>query len=680
MHLIICEKQNAAQRIAFILSKGKAKRTILNRVPLYDFTDENRNVVNVIGLKGHVVNLDFPNEYNRWNNVEPKALIQTSPIKKVQDWNIVNLLKKLSSDVTNVVIATDYDREGELIGVEGLELIKKNNQKIKIKRARFSALTATEVKTAFKNLTEVDYNLSHAAYSRQIIDLKWGAVLTRFISLASKQTGKDFLSVGRVQSPTLALIVDREKEITDFKPKPYWEIIAQLKKEIQFTAQHQEGRFWEEASAKSAFQNARQASKGIVIEVEVKDEIDHPPSPFNTTSFLRAVTTLKLTPAKAMTIAEDLYTSGLISYPRTDNTVYPKSINLRKILEMLKKSEFSTEATEILQQPRLIPTRGKVTATDHPPIHPVAVAKQRDLKPAYWKVYELIVRRFFATLAPKATAKVTKAVIDINNELFIGKGYKFIEKGWHKYYPYFEPKEKDIPTLTKGDEVKIMDISMESKETKPPKRYSQGALIQLMDKLGLGTKSTRHEIIQKLYYRGYINNTMPEPTLMGKAVILALEKYATTITKPNMTSVLEKDMDEIAKGNKQMSEVVEESEQMLNQIYSVLEENKSLIGNSIQEALYAQNTIGKCIDCGNDLIIITSHRGKRFIGCSQYPKCKRSYPLPQYGKIVPKGTSCELCGAPEVKVINSKKKPWHICVNMSCSKNNNNYTKNKVIK
>lgn len=680
MHLIICEKQNAAQRIAFILSKGKAKRTILNRVPLYDFTDEKRNIINVVGLKGHVVNLDFPNEYNRWNNVEPKTLIQTSPIKKVQDWNIVNLLKKLSSNVSNVVIATDYDREGELIGVEGLELIKKNNPEIKIKRARFSALTATEVKTAFKNLTEVDYNLSHAAYSRQIIDLKWGAVLTRFISLASKQTGKDFLSVGRVQSPTLALIVDREKEITDFKPKPYWEIIAQLEKVSQFTAQHQEGRFWEEAAAKSAFQNAREASKGIVIEVEVKDEIDYPPSPFNTTSFLRAVTTLKLTPAKAMTIAEDLYTSGLISYPRTDNTVYPKSINFRKILEMLKKSEFSNEATEILQRPKLIPTRGKVTATDHPPIHPVGLAKQSELKPAHWKVYELIVRRFFATLAPKATAKVTKAVIDINNELFIGNGYKFIEKGWHKYYPYFESKEKDIPTLTQGDEVKIIDISMESKETKPPKRYSQGALIQLMDKLGLGTKSTRHEIIQKLYSRGYINNTMPEPTLMGKAVILALEKYATTITKPDMTSVLEKDMDEIAKGNKQMSEVVEESEQMLNQIYLVLEENKSLIGNSIKKALYTQNTIGKCNNCGNDLIIITSHRGKRFIGCSQYPKCKRSYPLPQYGKIVPKGTSCELCGAPEVKVINSKKKPWHICVNMSCSKNENNYTKSKVPK
>ena len=669
MFLIICEKQNAAQRITTILSKGKARRTFFNRVPLYDFVDNKNNKIHVIGLKGHVVNLDFPKEYNRWNNVDPKNLIQTEPIKTIQDWNIVNLLKKLAGDVREIVIATDYDREGELIGVEGLELIQKSNPNVKVKRARFSALTAFEIQNAFKNLTEVDHNLSSAAFSRQIIDLKWGAVLTRFISLASKQTGKDFLSVGRVQSPTLALIVDREKEILDFKPQPYWQIDAHLKKDTQFIAQHEEGRFWEEEVAKRTYEHVQKASEGTVAEVETKQEFDYPPSPFNTTSFLRAATSLKLTAAKVMIIAEELYTNGLISYPRTDNTVYPKSINLRKILEMFKDSEFSSEADEILQQDRLIPSRGKVTATDHPPIHPVGVAKKSDLKLDKWKIYELVVRRFLASLAPKAKTETTKAVIDINNEMFIASGSKFIDKGWRKYYPYFELKEKDLPKLAENDKVAIIKIEMQSKETKPPKRYSQGSLIQEMDKLGLGTKSTRHEIIQKLYQRGYIKETIPEPTLMGIAVVLALEKYATTITKPDMTSALEKDMDEIAKGNKKMNEVVKESEEMLDQIVTVLEQNKSLIGTSIQEALRTQNTIGKCTDCGSDLIILTSRRGKRFIGCSQYPKCNRSYSLPQYGKIIPMGTVCKLCGAPEVKVINSKKKPWHICVDINCSRN-----------
>jgi DNA topoisomerase-1 len=682
MFLIICEKQNAAHRIATILSKGKAKRTVTNNVPFYDFIDGEKNKITVVGLKGHVINLDFPKEYNRWDYVDPKVLIQTTPIKKIQDFKIVNFLKNISKNVDRVLIATDYDREGELIGVEGLELVKKNNPEIAIKRARFSALTTPEVLNAFNNLSEVDYNLSSAANSRQIIDLKWGAVLTRFISLASKQTGKDFLSVGRVQSPTLALIVDRDKEISEFKSKPYWQLMAFLEKEKKFEALHETDRFWDHDEAKRAFDQASKANEGKVVDVQTKEEVEIPPAPFNTTSFLRAATALRLSAAKVMAIAEELYTNGLISYPRTDNTVYPKTLSLKRLLEMFKGSTFNDEATEILAQDRIYPTRGKVTATDHPPIHPVGVAKQSELQPSHWKVYELVVRRFFATVAKRAEAISTKVEIDINKELFISKGYKYIEKGWHKYYPYFDLKEKFLPKLNEGDMVQVIKIDLAAKETKPPKRFSQGALIQEMDKLGLGTKSTRHDIIQKLYSRGYIHNSTPEPTLMGKAVIFSLEKFANTITKPDMTSILEKDMDEIAKGNKKMTEVVEESEQMLEEIFTVLEQNRAQIGKSIQEALRTQNTIGKCKECGADLVILTSRRGKRFIGCSRYPECKNSYALPQYGKIISKGLVCDLCGAPEVSVINSKKKPWNICVNITCDKNkgkvfNNNRTAKK---
>ena len=215
-------------------------------------------------------------------------------------------------------------------------------------------------------------------------------------------------------------------------------------------------------------------------------------------------------------------------------------------------------------------------------------------------------------------------------------------------------------------------LELLEKETKPPKRFSQGALIQEMDKLGLGTKSTRHDIIQKLYSRGYIENNIPIPTQIGTTVSLTLEKYATTITKPDMTATLEKDMDEIAKGNKEMDEVVKESEDMLEEIVKILEENKTFIGKSIQDALYNQNIVGKCRDCNSDLIILKSRRGKRFIGCSKFPKCKRSYPLPQAGKLIIKGTECKFCGAPEVLVINSKNKKIPFCVNMSCEANENN--------
>ena len=676
MHLIICEKHKAAQRIATILSQGKSKRTFFNRVPVFDFIDNKHEKYTILGLRGHIINLDFPREFSRWKNLDLKNLIQIEPVKKVQAWNIVNLMKKISKEVDEVIIATDYDREGELIGVEGLELIQEVNPTIKIHRARFSALTGPEVSSAFKHLTEVDYNLSSAANSRQVIDLKWGAVLTRFISLASNQTGKDFLSVGRVQSPTLALIVDRENEILKFKPTPYWQLQAQLLKEKRFSAMYKDiERFWDKAEVQLIYDKIKNAKTAKVLKLSSKEAVEYPPAPFNTTSFLRAATALKLSAAKIMSIAEELYTNGLISYPRTDNTVYPKTLSLRKILEMFKKSEFSKEASELLGQPKLFPSSGKITSTDHPPIHPVGIAKRSELKSSHWKIYELIVRRFFATLAPKAVAVATDAEFDINEEMFISKGYKYLELGWLKYYPYFESKEKYLPELTEGEEVEVVKIELLEKETNPPKRYSQGSLIQEMDKLGLGTKSTRHEIIQKLYNRGYIEQNIPVPTDIGTAVSLALEQYATTITSPEMTSQLEKDMDEIANGRKKMDEVVKESEDMLEEILLTLNKNRDQIGKSIKDALQSQNIMGKCNLCGGDLVIRKSYRGKRFIGCSKYPKCRNSYPLPQNGRIITNGLVCEGCGSPMIEIMNSHKKKLKICVNMKCQSNKFNNSK-----
>ncbi len=672
MHLIICEKHKAAQRIATILSNGKASRTVINRVSVFDFLNNKREKYKVMGLKGHIINLDFPKEFTRWKTLNLKELVSTDPIKKIQEWNIVNLMKKLAKEVHEVVIATDYDREGELIGVEGLEIIQEMNPKVTVHRAKFSALTGGEVSAAFKNLTDVDYNLSSAANTRQVIDLKWGAVLTRFISLASNQTGKDFLSVGRVQSPTLALIVDRENEINNFQPKQYWQLEAELFKDTNFTARYRDiEQFWDKVEVESIFNRIQDAKSAKVIKLTTNEAVEYPPAPFNTTSFLRAATTLKLSAARVMMIAEELYTNGLISYPRTDNTVYPPSLNLKKILELFKESSspFSKDAAELLAQGRLRPSAGKVTSTDHPPIHPVGVAKQSELKPSHWKVYELIVRRFFATLAKKAVANATEAEFDIKSEFFLAKGYEYLDKGWIKYYPYFDPKDKHLPELVEGEIVDVLNIKLLDKETSPPKRYSQGSLIQEMDKLGLGTKSTRHEIIQKLYNRGYIEGNIPIPTLIGTAVSLALENYATTITRPEMTATLERDMDEIANGRKQMDEVVKESAEMLEEILKILSKNSEKIGKSIVNALQTQNIIGKCKLCGSDLVIRKSYRGKRFIGCSKYPKCRNSYPLPQNGQIIANGSVCESCGSPLIEMNNSKKKNIKICVNMKCKSN-----------
>lgn len=676
MTVIICEKNSAAQRIATILSDGKAKVININNVRVYDF-DSNNSQYKVVGLRGHIVNLDYPEGFTRWDEKQLRELIRQEPIKKIQAQNILDTLNKLISENNNVIIATDYDREGELIGSESLDELKRTDPDITAKRARFSALTKQEVENAFSNLTEIDENLSASAESRQIIDLHWGASLTRFISLVSNQKGKDFLSVGRVQTPTLALIVDRENDIKNFKPVPYWEIIATLQKGMNFTAKHKKDRFQDKTKANTVYDKTRETKQATVTKLVKEEKKDWPPSPFNTTEFLRAVTRLNFTAANAMIIAEDLYSNGWISYPRTDNTVYPDSLNLRNILNTLKSTdEFRKEAEELLAQKQIKPSRGKKFATDHPPIYPVRAAEKGKLDSQQWKIYELIVRRFLATVAPVSIGKSMKVDLEINQEPFKTDGYDVLEQGWHKYYPYFKSKEKKLPDLEEGEQVEVLKVELLDKKTQPPKRFSQGNLIQEMDKLGLGTKSTRHEIIQKLYNRGYVNQTPPVPTETGVALTSALENFAESITKPEMTALLEKDMDDIAQGKKTKDAVIKESQDILDNVLDILDQNKQEIGTSIREALTTRHSVGKCLKCDGEMVIRYSRKGKRFLGCSTYPNCDLTYPLPQQGKIITTPTTCNTCSAPIIKVINKNHKPWTLCVNIDCATKKNNFKNN----
>ncbi|MCD6384077.1 MAG: DNA topoisomerase I, partial [Thermoplasmata archaeon] len=645
MILIVCEKENAARRISSILGGGRVRRENLNGVTVYRINSPLGDAA-VVGLKGHILNLDYPDEYNQWNRVDPEELIKVESKKVLTDRRRGAALKKLAREAEGIIIATDYDREGELIGKEAVEwALKDMKNRPWVKRARFSALTPQEIKFAFENLKDVDDNLASSAEVRQVVDLLWGAVLTRLISLSSGRLGKDFLSVGRVQSPTLALIVEREKEIQAFKPTPYWEINGILEKGLKFPTTHSNGRFTDERRAKEVFDKVRGAKTAKVSSVRSKVRVDKPPAPFNTTAFLRAANSLGLSAARAMSIAEDLYTRGYISYPRTDNTVYPPSIDLKGVLKTLLQGEFSDLARSLLEQSVLTPTRGKTSATDHPPIHPVGVPKPGELKAQERKIYELIVRRFFATLAPPSKVKVTQATFDISGESFSSSGTTIVDPGWRKYYPYSKVKEVLLPDLNVGDLVNVVELKLEKKMTKPPGRYSQGGLVELMEKLGLGTKSTRHEIIQKLYSRGYVKSSPPVPTEVGIALAEALKKYAKDITGHEMTSSLEAEMEEVASGKKDPREVIEDSRKLLAKVVEVLKENSQLVGEEIRKALKEQTRAGRCPRCGAEMVEVRSRWGKRYLRCSNYPRCGKTYPLPQKGEIKYTEERCPVCGA-----------------------------------
>ena len=664
MKLIICEKNISAGRIAYILSDGKSRSSRLGGIPVYEFNKDGEPW-KIVGLKGHIINLDFPAGYNKWNKVPPIELIDVKPCKKITNKSIAASLKTLSNKNLFLIIATDYDREGELIGVEAIDLIKDYNKDINnIKRAKFSAITGYEIKSAFDKLVDVDYNLANAGESRQIIDLIWGAVLTRFISITSNRYGKDFLSIGRVQSPTLAILVEREKEIQNFEPKTFWKIIATLKKEKLFEATHSKGQFWDEKEVNDIYNKIKDSNSATIKNVDKKVLKELPPAPFNTTTFLQSASALGISATKAMSIAEELYMSGVISYPRTDNTVYPPSLNIKGILQKLKNSPFSKEANEVINNGRSRPTRGKKYTTDHPPIHPVGVPNFGKLNNVQKTIYELICKRFLATLAKDAISETVEVEVDISGEDFNTSGYRLIEPNWRAIYTYFKEKRKPLPELSKGEIVDITKIDKKEDKTKPPQRYTQGSLIAKMEQLELGTKSTRHEIINKLYFRKYITLSPLAPTPIAFAVVDALSDY--DVVKPKMTASLEKNMDLISEGKKNLEDTVKESREMLTKMMGELEKDKDKIKTNIQNAQREQNTVGNCPKCGKPLIIRTSKKNKRFVGCTGFPNCKNTYSLPQTGAIITTGKACKSCKGPVVKVKPKGKRAWELCLNSEC--------------
>jgi DNA topoisomerase-1 len=664
MKLIVAEKNIAAKRIAELLAHSNVEEKRINGVPTYHFVRANQRYV-VVPLRGHIVDVDFPMRYAPWIGTDLRKLVNSEIEYVKKEQNIIEVLRKFAQQADEVIFATDYDREGESIALEALHCLRSANPNIKTRRAVFSAITKEDIEKAFRNLKDLDYNLANSANARREIDLIWGAVLTRFLSIVSGQLGKEFLSAGRVQSPTLALIVDREKDILAFKPKPYWEVEAIFEKNAKkFAAMHKNGRFWEKEKALAVLK--KKEPYGIVSKVTRTEKVIKRPVPFNTTSFLRAATTLGISAPQAMSIAEELYQMGYISYPRTDNTAYPATLNLRAIVEKLRYyAPLSSYCDELLKQ-ELKPSRGKATK-DHPPIHPVDVPKEK-LSGKHAKIYELICRHFLATLSEDAVAEVIVAELLVGNESFIATGRRYLKLGWKIVYPYSSTAELILPKLEQGEAVKLVDMKLHEKKTKPKPRYSQGKLIKLMAELGLGTKSTRHEIIRKLYARRYIKgNKAIIPNRIAFAVIDALEKQDSSILKPDMTAQLEKEMDEIALGKKDKNKVVEDSRKMLASALEQLLAKKQEIGQALRKALLEDKKQFACTadSCDGMLVIRTGRTGKRFLGCTNYPKCNVTYPLPQNGRVEPLEEKCNICGKPMIKVT-ARRFSYRMCINPDC--------------
>ncbi len=721
MILVVTEKNDAAQQIARLLSEsGKPKADKVYDTPVYRFNREGEEWV-TIGLRGHIMAPDFPpqlifDESEGWYGLTtegehlpadlPDGLARPpyeskrkpylkdgidikgwkvpslpylvwAPIEKLPaEKGIIRSLKNLAKKADSVVIGTDFDREGELIGSDALRQIRQVAPDVPVSRARYSAFTKGEIDHAFANLVSLDQDLADAGESRQYIDLIWGAVLTRYLTMARYGGFGNVRSAGRVQTPTLALVVARERERLAFVPEDYWVISGEASHEGSdpFKLTHATARFKDQTLADAAFAKVRDARTATVVNVERKSRKQRPPAPFNTTSLQAAAASEGITPARTMRLAESLYMDGLISYPRVDNTVYPSSLDLKGVVKMLEGvPQFAPVAQQLLKQPKLTATRGKQETTDHPPIYPTGVADPDKLQPAEWKLYNLVARRFLATLMDAAEIEGTKVSFDVNGEPFNATGNVLAYPGFRAIYPYGLRKDEQLPALSQGDVCDVTDMHLDAKQTEPPARYSQGKLIQEMERLGLGTKSTRASIIERLYNVKYLKNDPIEPSQLGMAVIDALTQYAPHITSPDMTAELEGDMTKVSEGHETQDQVVKLSRALLASMMDDLIDHKDDLGEAIADAVTADAKVGVCPKCGKDLVMKSSAKTRgSFIGCMGWPDCDVTYPVPSNVKVEPiegEAGVCPECGAPRIKCKPFRSKAYEVCVNPACPTN-----------
>jgi len=667
--LVVTEKFNTALRIAIVLSDGRMKRTRLEGTNVFEFERPDGPYA-VVGLRGHIVELDYPKELAEWSLSNLSQLLETPPLKHVTERGIVAALQSIVRGFDRVIIATDFDREGELIGLECLELLQKVHPEIEVARAHYSALTRDEIEQSFAHLVQLDRALAEAAEARQEIDLVWGALLTRYLSLTAEQRGRSFLSVGRVQTPTLALLVERDQAIKEFTPTPFFEIVATSEKAgVEFRLKHSHGIWESKPEAEQVFRRVGAAREGVVREFTDEESRRRPPVPFSTTLFVAEATRLGIGASTVMRVAEDLYTQGLISYPRTDNTVYPRGLGLRGLVEKFRESPFREAAEFVLSHPTFRATRGRTETTDHPPIYPTGVVDPKKLRPDHARIYELVVRRFLATLSPDSVARSRFAAVEILGERFEGKGQELVDPGWYRLYPYSQPDETPLPVLAVGETVPITSVQLVEDQTKPPRRYTQGSLIQEMERLGLGTKSTRHDVLQKLFDRHYVNQRQLEPTSTGIAVAEALRAHAPVITRPEMTHRLEEDMELVAESKKPKAEVLEESREMLREAYALLAANAQGVRETLTGALDRQHFVGPCVKCGGALRLARSPRGSRWVQCVNNPaSCTATYALPSAGFIEPAPEFlCATCKVPRVKIVFRGQRPDLYCINPECA-------------
>jgi DNA topoisomerase-1 len=678
--LIITEKPSAAKKIAEALADGKPIKKTDGKVTYWEVTHDKHDLV-IAPAVGHLYTITETEKKGWTYPIFDVKWVEVAEADKNAEHTkaFIKTLKKLAKNAASFVLATDYDIEGDVIGFNVLKFACNNKQDV-AKRMKYSTLTTEELRESFAHPEKtINWGQTNAGLTRHELDWYYGINLSRALSLAVKTAGSfKILSSGRVQGPALKIVVQREKEIMDFKPEPFWQIELKgavkdtaTKKDVAIEAWHKEDKIFDKKRAEQIMHHTK-GKPAVITEISQRQFQQSSPTPFDLTTLqTESYRCLKYQPKRTLEIAQELYLAGLISYPRTSSQQLPEQLGYKKLLAALEKNpDYKELASRLLAKGSLKPNNGKKTDPAHPAIYPTG--QKAHIEGQKQRLYDLIVKRFFATFSEPALRETNELLIDVNKELFVAKGTRTVKLGWHEFYaPYVKLEEQEMPQVEKGAPVKVKDIVKHDLMTQPPKRYTAASIIKELEKQNLGTKATRASIVETLFNRGYVDPTNMSATKLGIQTVETLEKYCPSILDQQLTRHFEEEMEEIQDNKKKPKQVLDEAKEVLTKLLGVFKKHDKKIGEELisanREAQQIASTIGPCPKCKHHGTLMIK-RGKfgLFVACSKYPDCEKTFKLPVGGLVKPTDKICDVCGHPIIQVIKKARRPAQFCLNTTC--------------
>ncbi len=521
--------------------------------------------------------------------------------------SVVSELASLAKKADEVILATDPDREGEAIAWHIAEAIKLKNPN----RIVFHEITKEAVTEAMNHPRKIDQDLRKAQEARRVLDRLVGYDLSGLIWKKLRYG----LSAGRVQSPALRIVMEREREIRAFIPENYWVITADVqtdKKEKMTLTCEEEPKTQDDAD--KILWHAKKESWSVlsVKETETKRSAR---APFITSTLQQTASNrLGFAPSRTMGIAQKLYEAGHITYMRTDSTNLSK-IAQDEILSVVEK-KFGKEFVS----PKSFATKSKNAQEAHEAIRPTHASTFRaGSTPEQERLYKLIWERTVASQMSDANILKTKITAKVGAEVtppFSIVGSRILFPGWLLADPEGRGEDVEVPKVSAGDKLKLLNIDALGKQTEPPGRYSEAGLIKELEKRGIGRPSTYASIIKTLNDRGYTtkNGKSLQPTDTGEAVSSFLENNFADYISDSFTAEMEESLDDIADGKKQYEKILKDFYgPFLKMVKSKDKLDKiTNLGDAPAEF--------KCPKCGKDMVIKLGRTGK-FMSCSDFPEC-----------------------------------------------------------